>query len=100
MRAQFRVENLSRRGRDELASMYQYGKESVADFLSSFRATCSKVDNLSEAEKLDRFVRALVPDVRMQVELRGLGTFHDAAIYVERADAMLLHVIGHDAWKH
>ena len=62
---QLRVGNLSRRGEDELATMYQYGKGSVADFLYRFRATCLKVDNLSEAEKLDRFVRALVPDVRM-----------------------------------
>ena len=36
VRNQFRIENLSRRGRDELASMYQYGKESVADFLYRF----------------------------------------------------------------
>ena len=100
MRAQFRVENLSRRGRDELASMYQYGKESVADFLYRFRATCLKVDNLSEAKKLDRFVCAVVPDVRMQVELRGPGTFHGAAMYAERANAVLLRVTGHDAQKH
>ena len=100
MRAQFRVENSSRRVRDELASMYQYGKESVVDFLYRFRATCLKVDNLFEAEKLNRFVRALVPDVRMQVELRGPGVFHNAAMYVERADAVLSRVTGHDARKH
>ena len=89
LRDQFRAENLSRRGRDELANLYQYGKESVADFLYRFRATCLKIDNLSEAEKLDRFVRAPVSDVRMQVELRAPGTFHDAALYAERADAVL-----------
>ena len=100
MRNQFRIENLSRKGRDELANMYQYGKESVAEFLYRFRATYLKVDNLSKAEKLDRFVRALVPGVRMQVELRGPGSFHDAAMYAERADAVLLRVTGHDAWKH
>ena len=88
VRNQFRVENLSHKERDELASMYQYGKESIADFLYRFRATCLKVDNLSEAEKLDRFVHALVPDVRMQVELRGPSTFHEAAMYAERADAV------------
>ena len=89
LRDQFRAENLSRRGRDELAKLYQYGKETVADFLYRFRATCLKIDDLSEAEKLDRFVRALAPDVRMQVELRAPGTFHDAALYAERADAVL-----------
>ena len=100
MHNQFHVENLSHRGWDELPSMYQYGKESVADFLYRFRATCLKVDNLSEAEKLDRSVRALVPDVRMQVELRGPSAFHDAAMYAERADVVLSRVTGHDARRH
>ena len=97
---QFRAENLSRRGRDELAKLYQYGKESVADFLYRFRATCLKIDDLSEVEKLDRFVRALVSDVRMQVELRAPGTFMDAALYAERADAVLSRVAGHDSKKN
>ena len=59
-----------------------------------------KIDNLSEAEKLDRFVRALVSDVRMQVELRGPVTFHDVALYAERADAILSRVTGHDSKKN
>ena len=100
LRDQFHAENLSRRGRDELANLYQYGKESVADFLYWFRATCLKIDNLSEAEKLDRFVHVLVPDVRMQVELRGQFTFHDAALYAKRADAVLLRVTGYDSKKN
>ena len=33
LRTQFRVENLARRGRNELASVQQYARESVADFL-------------------------------------------------------------------
>ena len=97
IRDQFRPENWSRRGRDELANLYQYGKESVADFLHRFRSACLKIDNLSEEEKLDRFVRALVPDVRMQVELRGPTSYHDAAMYAERADAVLSRVTGHDS---
>lgn len=100
VRDQFRPENWSRRGRDELANLYQYGKESVADFLHRFRSACLKIDNLSEEEKLDRFVRALVPDVRMQVELRGPANYHDAAMYAERADAVLSRVAGHDSRKN
>ena len=30
----------------------------MADFVFSFRATCLKIRDLSEAEKLDRFVHA------------------------------------------
>ena len=89
LRDQFRAENLSRRGRDELANLYQYGKESVADFLYRFKTTCLKIDNLSEVEKLDKFVHALVPDVRMRVELGGPFTFHNVAMYAERADTVL-----------
>ena len=95
VRAQFRPENWSRRGRDELATMYQYSKESVADFLHRFRATCLKIEHLSEDEKLDRFVRALQQDVRLQVELRNPATFHDAALFAERADAVLARTTGH-----
>ena len=103
LREQFRPENWSRRGRDELATMYQYAKESVADFLHRFRATCLKIEHLSEEEKLDRFVRALVSDVRLQVELRNPATFNDAALYAERADAVLARTTGHgfrQQWQH
>ena len=75
LRAQFRVENLARRGRDELASVQQYARESVADFLFRFRGICLKIADLGEAEKMDRFCHALLPSVRLQVELRGPATF-------------------------
>ena len=71
LRDQFRPEDYGRRGRDELATMRQYAKESVADFVFRFRATYLKIPDLSEAEKMDRFIRALVQEVRLQVELRG-----------------------------
>ena len=103
LREQFRPENWSRRGRDELATMYQYAKESVTDFLHRFRATCLKIEHLSEEEKLDRFVHALVSDVRLQVELRNPATFNDAALYAERADAVLARTTGHgfrQQWQH
>ena len=95
LRTQFRPENWSRRGRDELATMYQYSKESAADFVHRFRATCLKIEHLSEEEKLDRFVRALVNDVRLQVELRNPATFNDAALIAERADTVLARTTGH-----
>ena len=56
-------------------------KENVADFVFRFRATCLKIPDLSEAEKLDRFVRALAQDIRLQVELRGPRDFHEAAMF-------------------
>ena len=45
-------------------------------------------------------MRALVPDVRMQVELRGLHNFHKAAMYAERADVVLSRVSGQDSRRN
>ena len=99
IRDQFRPEDYGRRGRDELAAMKQYARENVADFVYRFRATCLRVPDLSEAEKLDRFVHALVQDIRLQVELRGPNDFHEAATFAERADAVITRVAGHNAQK-
>ena len=93
---QFRPEDYGRRGRDKLATMRQYARESVADFVYRFRATCLKVPDLSEAEKMDRFVHALVQEIRLQVELRGPVNFHEAAQFAKRANAVITRVAGHN----
>ena len=72
-------------GQDELATLHQGNRQSVADFLFKFREVCLKISDLSKAEKLDQFLRALVPNVRMQIQLRGPAHFHEAAMSVERA---------------
>ena len=65
LQEQFRPENYSRCGRDELAEIKQYNRESVADFVFHFCAMRLKIVDLAEDEKLGRFVHALVPDVRL-----------------------------------
>ena len=45
--------------------------ESMADFVFRFHATCLKILDLSEVEKMDRFICALAQDIHLQVELRG-----------------------------
>ena len=94
MRGQFCTENLTRWAWDQLANLRQRDKKSVADFLYKFREVCLKISDLSEAEKLDRFLRALAPNVRMQVELKLPTTFHEAAMHAERADTVLTRVSG------
>ena len=71
----------------------------MADFVFRFRATCLKIPDLSEAEKMNHFVRALAQDVRLQVELRGPRDFHEMAMFAERADAVLTHISSQDARK-
>ena len=63
LREQFQLEDYSRHGRNELVGMQQYGKESIADFVFRFCAMCLKIQDMSEAEKVDRFIYALVPKV-------------------------------------
>ena len=48
---------------------------------------------------MDRFVRALVQEIRLQVELRGPANFHEAAQFAERADAVITRVAGHNVQK-
>ena len=71
----------------------------MADFVSRFHTICLKIQALLEAEKLDRFVRALIQDIRLQVELRGPQNFHEAAMFAERADTVITRVSGQGTWK-
>ena len=91
---QFRPEDYGRRGCDELTTMQQFGKETMADFVFRFCAICLKIPDLSEAEKMDRFIHALAPEIRLQVKLRGPQDFHEAAMFAERADVVITCVSG------
>ena len=57
------------------------------------------MSDLSEAKKMNHVVRALVQEIRLQVELRGPVNFHEVPQFAERADAVITHVAGHDAQK-
>ena len=99
LREQFQPEDYGHRGRDDLAMMRQYVRATVADLVFRFRAMCLKVPDLSEVEKLDRFVCALVQDIRLQVELRGVADFYEAVMFAERADAVITCIASHNACK-
>ena len=70
----------------------QFNKESIANFVFRFRAMCLKINDLSEAEKLDRSVRALVSKIRLQEELRGPRDFHEPVVFAERVDSVILRI--------
>ncbi len=97
LRGQFRMDNLTRRARDDLYALRQREKEPMSDFLHKFRQVCIRIDDLSEAEKLDKFLRALNTNVRMQVELKEPASFEEAARYADRADNVLTRVSGQGA---
>ena len=55
----------------------------MADFVFRFHTTCLKIQDLLEVEKLDHFMRTLVPEVRLQMELHGPQDFHEATMFAE-----------------
>ena len=71
----------------------------MADFVFHFRATCLKIQDLSEAEKIDRFVHALVLQIRLQVELHSPHNFHEAEIFAGQVDTVITRVSGQDTRK-
>ena len=75
--------------RDQLADLQQ--ETSVREYTSRFRHLCTIITNISEAEKLDRYVRGLKPRTRREVELREppVRTFAAASKIAERVDSNL-----------
>lgn len=79
--------NAVREARDHLARITQ--GDSVRTYLSRFRSLCMRVPNISEDEKLDRFLRGLDPELRMECELRSCTTVDEAARIAERVYATM-----------
>ena len=71
----------------------------MADFVFRFCATCLKIQDLSEAEKMDCFVRVLVPKVRLQAELCSPLSFDEATMYAEHVDVVIARVSGQHTCK-
>lgn len=84
--AQFQPINSVKRARDQLAALKQIG--SVQDYVARFRSITIKIPDLSEGDKVDKFVRGLKPHVQREVELRGLNTLDSIMSAAERVDAL------------
>lgn len=85
MRTEFQIISPTREARDRLAACTQRG--SVAAYISAFRSIAVEIADLSAAEKFDRFVRGLKPNVQREVDLRAVADFDTAALVAERYDA-------------
>jgi hypothetical protein len=86
LRQQFRPVNANKIARDRLATLQQ--TNSVQAYTHLFRTTILEITDISEAEKLDRYVRGLKPYVRREVELRSPKNFDEAIIIADRVDAI------------
>ena len=70
--------------RDRIADLRQVS--SVRDYTSRFRQLTNIITNMSETEKLDRYVRGLKPRTRQEVDMKEPQTFIEAVKIAERID--------------
>jgi hypothetical protein len=85
LQAQFSPIDPVKVARDELAELKQEGN--VRDYTCRFRHLCTLISNLSEAERLDRYVRGLKPRTKREVELREPTTFAEVTKLAEKVDS-------------
>jgi hypothetical protein len=84
--ADFQPINNARVAREKLATIRQ--ERSVQDYVSRFRAIMIQVEDLTEAEARDRFMRGLKLEPRREVELRNPATLDDMMRLADRYDAV------------
>jgi hypothetical protein len=84
--AQFKPTNANKLARDRLANLKQ--TTSVQAYSFAFRAIVLEINDISNSEKLDRFIRGLKDKVRQEVELRDPTTLEEATRIAERYDTI------------
>ncbi|CAI7826130.1 unnamed protein product [Closterium sp. NIES-53] len=86
LRARFEPIVASISARQKLRTWRQLG--SVQDYTSSFLALCEQVGYMHEAERVDRYVRGLNPDISHKIMLRGLLNFNEILTLAEKIDIL------------
>ena len=84
--ADFQPINNARVAREKLATIRQ--ERSVQDYVSRFRAIMIQVEDLTEAEARDRFMRGLKLEPRREVELRNPASLDEMMRLADRFDAV------------
>ena len=83
---QFKPVNSRKIARDKLTKLKQ--SKSVQDYATTFRSLVLEISGISEDEKVDRFIRGLKDQIRMEVELREPSTLNDAIRIADRYDTI------------
>ena len=78
--------------RDQLHPLLQMG--SVRDYTATFRHLTAIIGNMSEDEKLDRYIRGLKTRTRNQVELKEPDSFEEACRLAEMIDVSNDRIFG------
>src|SRR5258708_27353840 len=75
--------------RDRLSALKQYG--AVSKYNQEFTALALQIPDLSDAEKLDRYLRGLKTSIKVDIELAEPTTLADAMAKAQRIDN--IHVL-------
>ena len=86
LKAEFALVNAVKHARDSLARLEQ--RTSVQTYVHDFRELALQIPDLSEAEKLDRFLRGLKPRLQRELAIRDPRTMDEAANMAERIDTV------------
>ncbi|CAI7858787.1 unnamed protein product [Closterium sp. NIES-54] len=86
LRARFEPIAASISARQKLRTWRQLG--SVQDYTSGFLALCEQVGYMHEAERVDRYVGGLKPDISHEIMLRGLSNFNEILALAEKIDIL------------
>lgn len=84
LKAEFALVNAVKHARDDLARLEQ--RTSVQTYVHDFRELALQIPDLSEAEKLDRFLRGLKPRLQRELAIRDPHTMDEAVNMAERID--------------
>jgi hypothetical protein len=79
LRCRFQPINSAQTARLQLDDLRQGSKQSVHDYISSFRSLLVRVPAMDEGDRVHRFLRGLRPTVATQLRVQGVSTL-DAAI--------------------
>jgi hypothetical protein len=82
--ARFDLVNASEVARNKIKRLRQLA--SVQDYTRRFLALCAEIDNLSEAEKYDRYFDRLKAEVQNALVLQGITDFTALMASAERVD--------------
>ena len=85
LRQQFNPVNMPKRARDKLEFLKQ--KDSVHNYVFEYQSLMLEIPDMSEADRLDRFVRGLKSRTKQEVDGRDPATLMEAIKIAERFDA-------------
>jgi hypothetical protein len=85
----FKPVNSKKVARDRLAALQQ--THSVVKYNFHFQQLCLQIDDINEAEKLDKYVRGLQQHIRVKVELEQARTLTQAMSHAHVIDSITYH---------